>query len=264
MLKSLFKMLIVSLLGTVVITLLNISLDDKLPAILFTVCGIFFSVCMSQIMTYDISKIINERYFQSIKNSLHSIRKSFVMQFICCGIAYISYEILTENNQIIFAITIKNINFSLIVFLNVILICCLIYFVINFQEFGDVNVTDISNPVTINDLVLGIYKITVTAAKAGGGEIVAMGEISNIEVTSAPAPLPPPPPLSFASIRAHSRLTGGCRSRSAPAPALPPLPPRPRVHSRTFAVNQRLPLRSVAAKGGGTHFGMTAAVFMEI
>jgi hypothetical protein len=134
MLKSLFKMLIASLLGTIVVTLFNISLDDHLPAILFTVCGIFFSVGMSQIMTYDISKIINEKYFQSIKNSLHSIRRSFVMQFVCCGIAYIWYEILTECQKTIFVITIKGFNFSLINFLNVILICCLIYFVINFQE----------------------------------------------------------------------------------------------------------------------------------
>jgi hypothetical protein len=134
MLKSLVKMLIVSLLGTIFITLLNIPLDDHLPAILFTVCGIFFSVGMSQIMTYDISKIINERYFQSIKNSLHSIRKSFVMQFICCGVAYLGYEILTENNQIKFVITIKNFTLSLIIFLNAMLVCCLIYFVINFQE----------------------------------------------------------------------------------------------------------------------------------
>jgi hypothetical protein len=127
-------MLIASLLGTIVITLFNVPLDDHLPAILFTVCGIFFSVGMSQIMTYDISKIINEQYFQSIKNSLHSIRKSFVMQFICCGIAYIGYEILTEQEKIIFAVTIKGFDFSLIKFLNVILVCCLIYFVFNFQE----------------------------------------------------------------------------------------------------------------------------------
>jgi hypothetical protein len=127
-------MLIVSLLGTAVITLLNIPFDDHLPAILFTVCGIFFSVGMSQIMTYDISKIINERYFKSIKKSLHSIRKSFVMQFICCGFAYIVYEILTENNSMLFIITIGDFSFSLIIFLNVMLICCLIYFIINFQE----------------------------------------------------------------------------------------------------------------------------------
>ncbi|MDR3047344.1 MAG: hypothetical protein LBU51_07005 [Bacteroidales bacterium] len=127
-------MLIISLFGTIIITLLNINFDDHLPAILFAVCGIFFSVGMSQIMTYDISRIVNEKYFHSIKNSLHEIRKCFVMQFICCGIAYLGYEILTENDKIIFAITIKNFNFSLIRYLNVILICCLIYFVINFQE----------------------------------------------------------------------------------------------------------------------------------
>jgi hypothetical protein len=127
-------MLITSLLGTIFITLLNIPLDDHLPAILFTVCGIFFSVGMSQIMAYDVSKIINERYFQSIKNSLHSIRKSFVMQFVYCGIAYLGYEILTENNQKTYIISIKNFNFSLVIFFNVILICCLIYFIINFQE----------------------------------------------------------------------------------------------------------------------------------
>jgi hypothetical protein len=56
------------------------------------------------------------------------------MQFICCGVAYLGYEILTENNSKIFIITIKNFNFSLARFLNVMLICCLIYFVINFQE----------------------------------------------------------------------------------------------------------------------------------
>ena len=133
MLKSLFKMLIVSLLGTIVVSLFNIPLDDHLPAILFTVCGIFFSVGMSQIMTYDISKITNEKYFQSIKNSLHAIRKSFVMQFICCSIAYIVYELIKQN-MTVFVVTIKGIDFYIIKYLNVILVYCLIYFVINFQE----------------------------------------------------------------------------------------------------------------------------------
>jgi hypothetical protein len=124
----------VSLLGTVVAALFDIPLDDHLPAILFAVCGIFFSVGMSQIMTYDISRITNEKYFQSIKNSLHGIRKSFVIQFVFCSIAYLGYEILTEDNKITFAIIIRNFNFSLIRFLNAILVCCLMYFIINFQE----------------------------------------------------------------------------------------------------------------------------------
>ena len=127
-------MLILSLLGTVIIALFNIPIDDHLPAILFTLCGIFFSVGMSQIMTYDISKITNEKYFQSMKNALNSIRKSFVMQFFCCTIAFIGYEILTEQGKTMFAIVIKGFNFSFINFLNVIIICCLIYFVFNFQE----------------------------------------------------------------------------------------------------------------------------------
>jgi hypothetical protein len=134
MLKSLLKILVASLLGTIVVALLNIPLDDHLPSILFTVCGIFFSVGMSQIMTYDLSKIVNEKYFQSMKNSLHDIRKSFVVQFICCGSAYLGYEILPEHKKTIFVIIIKEFEFSLIRFLNVMLICCLIYFVINFQE----------------------------------------------------------------------------------------------------------------------------------
>lgn len=126
-------MLIASLVGTIVVSLFNIPLDDHLPAILFTVCGIFFSVGMSQIMTYDISKITNEKYFQSIKNSLHAIRKSFVMQFICCSIAYIGYELIKQN-MTVFVVTIKGIDFYIIKCLNVILVYCLIYFVINFQE----------------------------------------------------------------------------------------------------------------------------------
>jgi hypothetical protein len=127
-------MLIVSLFGTIVVTLLNIHFDDNLPDILFAVCGIFFSVGMSQIMSYDISRIINEKYFHLIKSSLHSIRKSFVMQFICCGVAYLGCEILSENKKILFVISMRNFNFSLMSFLNVMLACCLIYFVINFQE----------------------------------------------------------------------------------------------------------------------------------
>jgi hypothetical protein len=134
MLKGFLKILTLSLFGTIIVAVFNIPLNAHLPAVLFTVCGIFFSVGMSQIMTYDISKIINEKYFQSIKNSLHNIRKSFVMQFICCGIAYIGYEILVEQKKPIFTITIKWFNFSLIKFLNIMLICCLIYFIINFQE----------------------------------------------------------------------------------------------------------------------------------
>lgn len=134
MLKSLLKTLIVSLLGTAAVALLNMPTDVHLPAILFTLCGIFFSVGMSQIMTYDISKIINEKYFQSMKTTLNTITKSFVMQFICCTIAFIGYEILNEQKKAAFSIIIKGFDFSLIRFFNVILIYCLLYFVFNFYK----------------------------------------------------------------------------------------------------------------------------------
>jgi hypothetical protein len=134
MLKSLLKTLIVSLLGTAAVALLNMPTDVHLPAILFTLCGIFFSVGMSQIMTYDISKIINEKYFQSMKTTLNTITKSFVMQFICCTIAFIGYEILNEQKKAAFSIIIKDFDFSLIRFFNVILIYCLLYFVFNFYK----------------------------------------------------------------------------------------------------------------------------------
>jgi len=134
MLKGLLKTLGLALCMTITASLLDIPLGGHLPRILFAVCGIFFSVAMSQIVSYDISRIINEKYFLSIKNALHKSRKSFVLQFICCGVAYLSYEIITSREKVISEVSILNFNFSTVTFFNALLICCLVYFVINFQE----------------------------------------------------------------------------------------------------------------------------------
>jgi hypothetical protein len=54
----------------------------------------------------------------------------------------------------------------------------------------DVPVENIDSPITVDDLVLGTYTITVTATKADDDNVVAVGKATGVEVNAASATIP--------------------------------------------------------------------------
>lgn len=135
--KRFLFMLGVSIVATLLSALLDISITDKLSPILFTVCGILFSVGLSQIINYDISKITNEQVFDDMTKSVKSIRSLIVMQFYYTCIAFLILEIIKENSKINISVPINKLDFSLERFLNIIMIYCVFYFLNLYRELSE-------------------------------------------------------------------------------------------------------------------------------
>jgi hypothetical protein len=53
---------------------------------------------------------------------------------------------------------------------------------------SDVSVDDISAPITISDIVLGVYTVTVTATRSSDSVVVAMGSLTGVAVTEEADP----------------------------------------------------------------------------
>ena len=135
--KRLSYMLGVSIVGTFLTALLGINFTEKLSPILFTVCGILFSVGLSQIINYDISKITNEEIFDEMTRSVKSIRNLIVMQFYYTCIAFLGLEIINENPIMNVSIPIRKFDLSLERFLNILLIYCVFYFLNLFRVLSE-------------------------------------------------------------------------------------------------------------------------------
>jgi phosphatidylglycerophosphate synthase len=137
MLKRFLITVIASLVVTVICTILDIPYTDRLSLVLYAICGIFFSVSMSQIMVFEFSKIEDERYFQTLTAASKRSRAWLVIQFVYASIAFLGLEMINENNALNIVLSIKKYSFSLERFLIIILVYCLFYFLYNFHRLSE-------------------------------------------------------------------------------------------------------------------------------
>lgn len=104
----------------------SIAIDIRVAEIFFTVGGIFFSVGLSLLTSFDFSKIVNDDFYQKLLSNIQLVRKSFIFHFfistICIAILY-----FIQSNSIVIPVffsrwylNIKNIS-----------IFCMIYTLIN-------------------------------------------------------------------------------------------------------------------------------------
>jgi hypothetical protein len=113
----------------------RIPFTDKLAEIFYGVCGILFSVGMSQIMTFDFSKIADKTIYAGMTKSLATIRDDFVIQFILCTLSFLGFQIFDANS--IPPLSLWRRQFSPQVFLNIVIIYSLCFFLYNYWRLSE-------------------------------------------------------------------------------------------------------------------------------
>lgn len=112
---------------------------QQVSLVTFTVCGILFSVAMSQIISFDLTKIVNEEIYQDMVSSHKQVRKNLIWQLFFTAIAFLAVEIAfgkinTIQNECHEVIKLLNLG---IIFLNAYLICSFFNFLYSFQDLSD-------------------------------------------------------------------------------------------------------------------------------
>jgi hypothetical protein len=113
----------------------RIPLTGKLAEIFYGVCGILFSVGMSQVMTFDFSKIADETIYAGMTKSLAIIRNDFVIQFILCTLSFLGFQILDSNS--VPPLYLRGRQFSLQVFFNIVIVYSLCFFLYNYWKLSE-------------------------------------------------------------------------------------------------------------------------------
>jgi hypothetical protein len=117
--------------------ILDLPYSDSLPTVLFSGCGIIFSVGMSQLMTYDLKEVVNEEVFNELTKSIKFFKKAFVMQFYYTSLAYLFLEIISKKYWINKLFTIRGLEFTLDKFFIMVLFYSFFYFLNNFYVFSE-------------------------------------------------------------------------------------------------------------------------------
>jgi hypothetical protein len=117
------------------ISFTRIPLPGKLAEIFYGVCGILFSVGMSQVMTFDFSKIADEIMYTGMTKSLAIIRNDFVIQFILCTLSFLGFQILDSNS--IPPVCLWGRRFSLQVYFNIVIVYSLCFFLYNYWKLSE-------------------------------------------------------------------------------------------------------------------------------
>ena len=139
--KRTFVILIIAFLIFAVISFLEFGFNDRLADIFFAMCGVLFSVGMSQIMSFDFGKIIDREIYTQNTNALTIVRKSFVIHFALSSISYIWLQIIKSKTVVMPLFSIKGRQFSIEIFLNLIIIYVLFFFLISFHSLANKKAT---------------------------------------------------------------------------------------------------------------------------
>jgi hypothetical protein len=123
----------ISLFTFLVFTLAELSVNEKLADIFFTVSGIFFSVGMSQVISFDFSQIVDRNIYIKNTRGLNKVRVSFTFQFALAGIAFIALKLFNSKSFIIPISFLNTKPFYVNIFFTFIVIYSLIFFIYNFH-----------------------------------------------------------------------------------------------------------------------------------
>jgi len=130
--KKILIILIVALFIFVLLSFINIPFNDRLAEIFYGICGILFSVGMSQAMNFDFSKIVDKEIYDQNVDALNTVKLSFIIQFVLASISFVFLQILKSDSIVIPPLYLKGKQFSITVFLNLIIVYSLFFFLYNF------------------------------------------------------------------------------------------------------------------------------------
>jgi len=132
--RRIFVTIVISVVGSAVIAFFNISYSNRIAEVFYTICGILFSVGMSQIMAFDFSKVADDDNYLNLTLALSSVRSSFIIQFIIASMAFLVFQVLKSNNGSDLIVSVLKWQFNVYVFLNFIIVYSLFFFIYNFHK----------------------------------------------------------------------------------------------------------------------------------
>ena len=102
-LKQLFRYYSFVLIVFIIFSLFNIKISKETANIFYTVAGIFFSIGISQIMSFDFSRIADEEKYKEMKKSLKTIRDSYLTHFGITSILNLAVNVfpITKEDKIV-------------------------------------------------------------------------------------------------------------------------------------------------------------------
>ena len=116
-----------------VISFFNFHFNDRMAEIFFAICGVLFSVGMSQIISFDYSKVINAESYANYTKGLAGIRLSFIVQFAIASVSFIIFQVIKSENDFSSSLLLKGRRFSVETFLSLIIVYSLFFFLYNFH-----------------------------------------------------------------------------------------------------------------------------------
>lgn len=116
-----------------VFSFFDINLGSGVENAFFTVSGIIFSICISQIMSFDLSGIKNSNKYEQFSKSLKNIQESFFTEFAIAAIAFLVLAVF-EAKGIYCSLKFWKFTFSLNSELHLLLIFSIIFFLLNYFD----------------------------------------------------------------------------------------------------------------------------------
>jgi len=114
------------------ISFFRIPYTDRMTEIMYGICGVLFSVAMSQAMTFDLSKIAENDVYNKMAESLVKVKTSFFIQFFLASLAFVLFQVLKSNEFVMPEIYIKGRRFSAEVYSTLVIAYSLFFLSYNF------------------------------------------------------------------------------------------------------------------------------------
>ena len=132
--KRLLKNILLALIVSILASCIDISQNFGIINTLYTVSSIMFSISMGIIVTFDISKVKNRGYYDTMKIKLNIVRANhfafFTLATLVIVLAYIFLDSDSTTPKYIFNIS-RYFRLNSIVFASALLIDSIFYFMIN-------------------------------------------------------------------------------------------------------------------------------------
>lgn len=119
----------IALIGTFILRDIQIPEYLSTADVLFTVCGVLFSVGISLILSLDFSKILDNQEYKQMINGKNKMQIDFFLQF---GISTVSYFLLKFLDSKTLCLHIKKISFDFHNLFFIFLLLSFIFFSVNY------------------------------------------------------------------------------------------------------------------------------------
>ena len=114
------------------ISFLRVPYTERMAEIMYGICGVLFSVAMSQVMAFDLSKIAEKNVYSNMVDSLKKVKTAFFIQFLLASISFVFFQAFKTKEFLLQEICIKGRRFSAELFCILVILFSLFFLSYNF------------------------------------------------------------------------------------------------------------------------------------